>query len=105
MTFSDFNTMKECIKTSIPGFTIRFAAKNDTALILDFIKKLAAYEKLEHEVEATKQVLEKNLFGENAKAEVIIGEYEQDPVGFALFFHNFSTFLGKPGIYLEDLFI
>lgn len=97
--------MKEYIPTTIPGFSIRFATKNDTTLILDFIKKLAAYEKLEHEVEASKQELRKNLFGKNAKAEVIIGEYDHEPVGFALFFHNFSTFLGKPGIYLEDLFI
>ncbi len=98
-------TMNELINTSIPGFTIRFASIKDTGMILNFIRRLAEYEKLAHEVEAKEDSLEKFLFGDNAKAEVIIGEYEQEPVGFALFFHNFSTFLGRPGIYLEDLFI
>lgn len=97
--------MKGLIKTTIPGFTIRFSSSNDTDLILSFIKELAAYEKLEHEVEATEQNLDTYLFGEDAKAEVIIGEYDEAPVGFALFFHNFSTFLGRPGIYLEDLYV
>lgn len=97
--------MKELIKTSIPEFYIRFASKNDTGQILSFIRELAAYEKLEDEVEATEQNLKKYLFGENAKAEVVFGEFKEEPVGFALFFHNFSTFLGRPGIYLEDLFI
>lgn len=97
--------MKDHIKTPIPGFTIRFAANKDTGLILEFIKKLAAYEKLSHEVEATEANLEKYLFGDHPKAGVFFGEYENKPVGFALFFHNFSTFLGRPGIYLEDLFV
>lgn len=97
--------MKERISTSIPEFSIRFASDNDTGLVLSFIKELAAYEKLEHEVEATEENLAKYLFGDNPKAEVIFGEYQNEPVGFALFFHNFSTFLGKPGIYLEDLFV
>lgn len=97
--------MKDVIKTSIRGFTIRFATIKDTGLILEFIKKLAAYEKLSHEVEATEENLEKYLFGKNPKAEVFFGEYEERPVGFALFFHNFSTFMGRPGIYLEDLFV
>lgn len=96
---------EETVKTSIPDFTIRYASGKDTKLILDFIRKLAEYEELLHEVEATERQLEKYLFGDNPKAEVVIGEYEDKPVGFALFFHNFSTFLGKPGIYLEDLFI
>ena len=78
--------------------------ENDTKLILDFIKELADYEKLLNEVVATEEVLYDSLFMQK-KAEVIIGEYEGKPVGFALFFHNFSTFLGKPGIYLEDLYI
>ncbi len=95
----------EAVKTSIPDFTIRYASKMDTELILEFIRKLAEYEKLLHEVEATEQQLHEYLFGDNPKAEVVIGEYKNKPVGFALFFHNFSTFLGKPGIYLEDLFI
>jgi len=85
-------------------FMIRAAEKSDTAIILSFIKELAEYEKLAHEVKATEEHLTKNLF-EKKYAEVIIGELDSIPVGFALFFHNFSTFLGKPGIYLEDLYV
>ena len=73
--------------------------------VLDFIRKLAEYEKLTHEVVATESALEKYLFGEEKMAEVVIGYYRDIPVGFALFFFNFSTFLAKPGIYLVDLFI
>jgi len=73
-------------------------------VILGFIRDLAVYEKLLHEVEADEESLRKNLFEKNY-AEVIIGELDGIPVGFALFFHNFSTFLGKPGIYLEDLYV
>ena len=74
-------------------------------MVLDFIRKLAEYEKLTHEVVATQEDLEKYLFGEKVVAEVVIG-YDHDlPVGFALYFTSFSTFLGKPGIYLEDLFV
>ena len=97
--------MKNNILTSIPEFTIRFAIRSDVSLILQFIRNLAAYEKLEQEVEATEENLERYLFGENSKAEVIFGEYEKEEVAFALFFYNFSTFLGKPGLYLEDLFV
>ena len=86
-------------------FTIRRAEKEDVPLILDFIEKLAEYERLSHEVVATRADLEKYLFGEERVAEVLIGYEAELPVGFALFFHNFSTFLGKPGIYLEDLFV
>jgi GNAT superfamily N-acetyltransferase len=85
-------------------FTIRTATKNDLSLILQFIKQLAEYEKLLHEVIATEEILRKSLF-EQKMAEVVIGEEDGKPVGFALFFHNFSTFLGKPGIYLEDLYV
>lgn len=91
--------------TGIPGFRIRRAKEKDTALILEFIKDLACYEKLAHEVSVTKELLKQNLFGEARHAEVIIGEYQSAPVAFALYFHNFSTFLGKPGIYLEDLYV
>jgi GNAT superfamily N-acetyltransferase len=93
------------IKTKHSKFTIRFATKQDVPLILSFIKQLAEYEKLSHEVVATEALLEHTLFGERNIAEVIIGEYKKEAVGFALFFHNFSTFLGKPGLYLEDLYI
>jgi len=85
-------------------FKIRLAEESDTGLILQFIKGLAEYEKLSHEVVATEKKLRKTLF-EQKMAEVIIGEYNGMPVGFALFFHNYSTFLGQAGIYLEDLFI
>jgi len=86
-------------------FVIRQAAREDVPVILDFIKKLAEYERLSHEVVATVADLERYLFGDEKVAEVVIGYEEDLPVGFALFFHNFSTFLGKPGIYLEDLFV
>ncbi|MEW8973385.1 MAG: GNAT family N-acetyltransferase [Tissierellaceae bacterium] len=92
------------MNTNIDGFSIRFAEEKDVSLILEFIKGLAEYERLSHEVVATEEILRESLFKRKA-AEVVIGEYDEKPVGFALFFHNFSTFLGKPGIYLEDLFI
>ncbi len=92
------------IQTGVDEFTIRFAVEADVPLVLKFIKELAAYENLLSEVTATEEVLRESLF-ERKAAEVIIGEYDGVPVGFALFFHNFSTFLGRPGIYLEDLYI
>ncbi len=97
--------MSEPMDTEVPGFTIRFAGVQDVPLILQFIRGLAEYERLAHEVTATEELLKETLFGARRVAEVIIGEYEGEPAGFALFFHNFSTFLGRPGIYLEDLFI
>jgi GNAT superfamily N-acetyltransferase len=86
-------------------FAIRKATQADVPLILQFIRELAAYEKLLDEVVATEEILKETLFGERQHAEVIIGYYLQKPVAFALFFHNFSTFLGRPGIYLEDLYV
>ncbi|HUS86608.1 MAG TPA: GNAT family N-acetyltransferase [Bacteroidales bacterium] len=83
----------------------RNAEREDVPKVLSFIRKLAEYEKLAHEVEATEQMLEKYLFGEKRYAEVIFASLDEEEVGFALFFHNFSTFLGKPGIYLEDLYV
>ena len=97
--------MVKIIKTALPGFTIRFASKKDIFLIRDLILELADYEKLTHVVSMEAPLLEKYLFGKKKFAEVLLAYYEDLPVGFALFFHNFSTFLGKPGIYLEDLFI
>lgn len=84
--------------------TFRFATKDDCATILDFIKGLALYEKMEDQVIATEQLLEEWLFVKS-KAEVIFACEDGKEVGFALFFHNFSTFLGRAGIYLEDLFV
>ena len=84
---------------------IQTASIKDVPLILTFIKELAAFEKLLHEVTATEEILKETLFGEHPKAEVIIAYLAEKPVGFALYFHNFSTFLGKPGLYLEDLYV
>lgn len=96
--------MAVIIETKLQGFSLRFAKSEDAALILKFIKELAEYEKLLNEVTATEDILRESLF-ERKTAEVIIGEYEGKPVSFALFFYNFSTFLGRPGIYIEDLFV
>ena len=94
------------VSTSIANFTIRTATVTDIPLILSFIKELAEYEKLSNEVVATEEILAESLFGErSSSAEVVIGYYKNEPVAFALFFHNFSTFLGKPGLYLEDLYV
>ncbi|MDR0584686.1 MAG: GNAT family N-acetyltransferase [Treponema sp.] len=83
---------------------LRFAEEKDSALILDFIRGLAEYEHLLDKVQADEANLRKYIF-EKKIIEVIIGEYDGKPAGFTLFFYNFSTFLGKPGIYIEDLFI
>lgn len=96
--------MQNVFQTQIPNVTVRFAVEKDTALILEFIKGLAEYENMLDEVVATEETLYDSLFIKH-KAEVIIAEHNGEAVGFALFFHNFSTFLGKPGIYLEDLFV
>jgi GNAT superfamily N-acetyltransferase len=93
------------IQTSIANFELRFADPSDVSLILTFIKELAEYERLLHEVTATEEILHETLFGPRRIAEVILGYYEKKPVGFAIFFHNYSTFLGRPGLYLEDLFV
>ena len=82
----------------------RAATEKDTALILDFIRELARYEKMENDVVATPELLREWIF-EKQKAEVIFALEDGKEVGFALFFHNFSTFLGRAGIYLEDLYV
>src|ERR671917_2725685 len=84
---------------------VREAARDDVALILSFIRELAEYERLSHEVVATEDGVRESLFGERPYAEVLIAEHDGSPAGFALFFHNYSTFLGRPGIYLEDLYV
>ena len=81
------------------------ATEDQTGLILTFIRKLAEYEKLAHQVEATEQSIREGLFGPRRVAETVIAYWNEHPAGFAVFFHNFSTFLGRPGIYLEDLFV
>lgn len=92
------------IETKLENFKMRFAEQDDIPLILDFIKQLAVYEKMLDSVTATEELLNESLF-ERKVAEVIIGEYDEKPMSFALFFHNFSTFVGKPGLYLEDIFV
>lgn len=84
--------------------TFRYAQRNDTPLILQFIRELAAYEKMLDEVVADEKTLEEWIFDQE-KAEVIFAVVDEKEIGFALFFHNFSTFLGRAGIYLEDLFV
>lgn len=84
--------------------TFRFAQPEDAALILRFVRALAEYEKLSDEVVATEELLREWIF-EKGKAEVLFAVADGEEVGFALFFHNFSTFLGRAGIYLEDLFV
>lgn len=84
---------------------IRSATSADAGLILGFIRELADYEKLTHQVVATEADITNSLFGARPAAECLIAEFAGKPAGFAIFFHNFSTFLGKPGIYLEDLYV
>ena len=85
--------------------TVRPAAVHEVPVILRFVRELARYERLEDQVVATEEGLRAALFGPRPYAEVALGCVDGEPVGFALFFHNFSTFLGRPGIYLEDLFV
>jgi GNAT superfamily N-acetyltransferase len=84
---------------------IRAATPADVALIFAFIKELAEYEKLGHEILATESQIRATLFGERPVSEVVIASLDGTAVGFALFFPNYSTFLGRPGLYLEDLFV
>ena len=81
------------------------ATDADVPTILGFIRALAAYEKLSHEVTATEASLRQTLFGETRYAEALVGRVDGTPAGYALFFHNYSTFRGRPGLYLEDLFV
>lgn len=84
--------------------TIRFAEEKDSALILQFIKELADCEKMSEQVSAAPEDIAETIF-KKKYAEVVICEYEEAPAGFCLFFHNYSTFLGKPGLYIEDLYV
>ena len=85
--------------------SIRFGERADVPLIAELIRGLARYERLEHEVTLTEARLDRTLFGARRYAEVLIAEDEGEAVGFALFFHNYSTFLAKAGVYLEDLYV
>lgn len=90
---------------SASDFTIRLADPDDVPLVLQFIRDLAEYEKLLHEVTASEESLRESLFGPRRVAEALVGEFNGEAAGFALFFHNFSTFVGRPGIYIEDIFV
>jgi GNAT superfamily N-acetyltransferase len=85
--------------------TIRSAVAADAPLVLSLIRALAEYERLAHELVATEQALRDTLFGAKPAAEVLLAEWQHQPAGLALFFHNYSTFLGRRGLYLEDLFV
>jgi GNAT superfamily N-acetyltransferase len=93
------------VTANTPRFEIKPATESDVPIIFGFIKKLAAYERLSHEMVATEELLRRTLFGSRRTAEVAIGYEATQPVGFVLFFHNYSTFLARPGLYIEDLFI
>jgi GNAT superfamily N-acetyltransferase len=88
-----------------PDWRIRPATSADMTLVLQFIRELAEYEKLAHEVQTDETALRAQLFGPRPAAEVLLGFVRDEPVAFAVFFQNFSTFLGKPGLYLEDLYV
>lgn len=92
-------------ETTTTSLKLRLATPDDCELICQFIRELAVYEKLEHECVATPEQMRNMLFGSRPYAEVIIAEWDNAPAGFALYFFNFSTFMAKPGIYLEDLFV
>ncbi len=91
--------------TARPSVSIRSATVADVPLLLHFIRGLAEYENLAHECAATEALLQQSLFGERAGAEVVLAFADDEAAGFALFFHNYSTFLAQPGLYLEDLFV
>ena len=86
-------------------FAIRQATEKDISTVLSFIRELAEFERLAHEVEASEALLRESLFGRRPCAEVIFGCVDDEPVAFAVFFHDFSTFLGRQGLYLEDLYV
>jgi GNAT superfamily N-acetyltransferase len=90
---------------SAPACTIRFGQPDDVPTIFDLIKGLAEYERLSHAVVGNEELLREHLFGNRPYVEVLLAEADGRAVGFALFFHNYSTFLTRPGIYLEDLFV
>jgi GNAT superfamily N-acetyltransferase len=96
--------MDRNIRTRIDGFTVRFAREKDTAVIFHMVKELAEYEKLLDSFEATEELLTESLFHRGA-AEALIGEYDEKPVAYGIFFHSFSSFTGRIGIFIEDLYV
>ena len=97
--------MPSTLETSLPHGRVRFATQADVPLLLELIGELAEFEKLASEAVATAEGLRASMFGQRPYAEALIAELDDRPVGFALFFHSFSTFLGAPGLSLEDLFV
>jgi GNAT superfamily N-acetyltransferase len=93
------------MSATTPGFRLERATERDVPLILRLIKELAEYEKMSADVTATEETLRASLFGPHPGAEVVIAYAGDEAAGFALFFHNYSTFLGRPGLYLEDLYV
>lgn len=87
------------------GFEIRAAVDDDLPLILRFIRELAEYERLKDDVVATEEILRESIFGKGSNTAVLLAFYNDEPVGFAVYFYNFSSFVGEKGIYLEDLFV
>jgi GNAT superfamily N-acetyltransferase len=87
------------------NLNIRKATEEDVPLILKFIKELSVYEKMSKEVAATEDTLRETLFGDKSYAQVLIAEIEGKPAGYALYFYNFSTFVGRPGLYIEDVYV
>jgi GNAT superfamily N-acetyltransferase len=99
------STLVPMVEMNMSEIRITTATEADVPVILEMIRGLADYEKLSHVVRATEQQLRHTLFGERPAAEVLLAHLNAEPVGFALFFPNYSTFLAQPGIYLEDLFV
>ena len=97
--------MENSIRMNAQTLTIRRAARADVPLVLSFVRDLAEYEKLSHLVVATEEVIAEELFGPKSHTEVLLGHVGAEPVAFAVYFHNFSTFLGRKGLYLEDLYV
>ena len=97
--------MDNTIATNDTRIGLRFATEDDVGLILGFIRQLAEYVKQADEVVADEDQLQRTLFGDRQVAEVVIASFDGEPAGFALFVHNYSTYLGQPGIYIEDLFV
>jgi GNAT superfamily N-acetyltransferase len=97
--------MPERFATRVPDLYIRYAARDDVPVLLSLIRELAEFEKLLHAMQASEAELAEELFGSKRVAEALIAELSGEVVGFALFFHNFSTFVGRKGLYLEDLYV
>ena len=97
--------MSERFPTRVPDLYIRYATRDDVPVLLSLIRELAEFEKLLHAVQTDEATLAEELFGAPRVAEALIAELAGEPVGFAVFFHNFSTFVGRKGLYLEDLYV